>query len=156
MIDKSSRFLRLPMAPMLERIDPKILSFGIVGAIGFVIDALLLTLLSTKFGLDILSSRAVSFTCATLVTWFLNRTFTFSQQTSYKPQACKKEYFLYLAVQAIGAALNLATFLALIEFNPELRQIPVLPLACGAIVALLFNFTMSRKFVFVNRDGTNE
>lgn len=144
------------MIPMFQLVDPKILTFGIVGAVGFVIDAVLLTVLTVTLELDVLPSRAVSFACATLVTWLLNRTLTFSRQASRELQARKKEYFLYLTVQVIGAALNFVVFLALIEWNPTLRQMPVIPLAAGAVVALIFNFTMSRKFVFGNRGGLDE
>lgn len=155
-IEKTSRLLRIPLIPMLQLMDPKILIFGMVGTVGFVVDAVLLTVLTVKLGLDVLPSRAVSFSCATFVTWLLNRTLTFSRQASREPRARKKEYFLYITVQMIGAALNFVIFLALIEWNPVLRQMPVIPLAGGAVVALAFNFTMSRKFVFVNRGGLDE
>jgi len=141
---------------MHQLLDTKILLFGVVGAVGFVVDAFLLTVLTIKFGLDVLPARVVSFACATLVTWLLNRKFTFFQQASRERQARKKEYFLYLTVQVVGAALNFVIFLALIEWNPALRQIPIIPLAAGAVVALVFNFAMSRKFVFVNRGGLDE
>ena len=141
---------------MLQLFDPKILSFGIVGAVGFVVDAVLLTVLTVTLGLDVLPSRSVSFACATLVTWILNRALTFSSQASREPLARKQEYCLYLIVQVVGAALNFVVFLALIEWNPTLKQMPVIPLAAGAVVALIFNFTMSRKFVFGNRGGLDE
>lgn len=141
---------------MLQLINPKILSFGVVGAVGFVVDAFLLTVLTVELGLDVFPSRAVSFACATVVTWLLNRIFTFSRQASREPQARKKEYFLYLTVQMVGAALNFVVFLALIVWNPVLRQMPIIPLAGGAVIALVFNFTMSRKFVFGNSGGLNE
>jgi putative flippase GtrA len=144
------------MLPMRQLIDSRILFFVMVGAVGFVVDAFLLTVLTVKFGLDVLPARAGSFACAVLVTWLLNRTFTFSRQSSQALLSRKKEYFLYLTVQVIGAALNFVVFLALIELNPMLRQMPVIPLAGGSMVALVFNFTMSRKFVFVNRGGLNE
>jgi putative flippase GtrA len=156
LVIKTSRLLRLPVVTMLQLNDPKILLFGMVGAVGFVVDAFLLTVLTVKFGLDVLPARSVSFSCATFVTWLLNRTLTFSSQASRDPQARKKEYFLYLTVQMVGAVLNFMIFLALIEWNPALRQIPVIPLAVGAVVALVFNFTVSRKFVFVNRGGLDE
>jgi len=141
---------------MHQLLDTKILLFGVVGAVGFVVDAFLLTVLTIKFGLDVLPARAVSFACATLVTWLLNRKFTFFRQASRERQIRKKEYFLYLTVQVVGAVLNFVIFLALIEWNPALRQIPIIPLAAGAVVALVFNFAMSRKFVFVNRGGLDE
>ncbi|WP_239187484.1 GtrA family protein [Candidatus Nitrotoga sp. HW29] len=156
MIEKISRLLRIPRVPMLKLIDPKILSFGVVGAVGFVVDAFLLTVLTIQFGWDVLPSRTGSFACATVVTWSLNRMFTFSRPVSREPQARKKEYFLYLTVQVVGAALNFVVFFALIEWNPVLRQMPIIPLAGGAVIALVFNFTMSRKFVFGNSGGLNE
>jgi len=155
-INNKGQLLRILMVSMLQLIDQKILLFGMVGAIGFVVDALLLTVLTVKFGLDVLPARVGSFTCAVLVTWLLNRTFTFSRQAGQALQTRKKEYFLYLAVQVIGATLNFVVFLALIEWNPMLKQIPIVPLAGGSMVALVFNFTMSRKFVFVSRGGLNE
>ncbi len=155
-INKNDRLICVPMIPMLQLIDARILFFGMVGAVGFVVDAFLLTVLIIKFGLDVLPARAVSFTCATLVTWLLNRSLTFSRQASREQQARKKEYLLYLTVQVVGAALNFVIFLALIEWNPALRQTPIIPLAAGAVVALVFNFALSRKFVFVNRGGLDE
>lgn len=141
--------------PSLKLINP-IFSFGLVGGVGFVVDAFLLTVLTVELDLDALPSRGVSFTCATLITWLLNRTFTFSRQVRRKTQARNKEYFMYLAVQVIGATLNFIIFIELINWNPMLRKIPVVPLAAGAIVALLFNFTMSQRFVFGNQGGLDE
>jgi putative flippase GtrA len=156
-IEKTSRLLRLPlMMPLSPLVDPRILSFGMVGIVGFVVDAFLLTVLTIHLGLDVLPSRTVSFACATLFTWLLNRTFTFSRQASRGPHTCKKEYVFYLTIQSVGAALNFGVFLALIQWSPALRQIPVIPLAGGALVALVFNFTMSCKFVFKNRVGLDE
>lgn len=74
MIEKTSRLLRLPlMMPLSPLVDPRILSFGMVGIVGFVVDAFLLTVLTIHLGLDVLPSRTVSFACATLFTWLLNR-----------------------------------------------------------------------------------
>lgn len=156
MIEKTSRLVRISFTLLFQLIDQKILPFGMVGAIGFIVDALLLTMLTIKLGLDVLPSRAVSFTCATLVTWLLNRTFTFSRQAGSESHTRKKEYIFYLIVQMVGAALNFLVFLALIEWQPVLKQMPVIPLAGGALVALVFNFTMSCKFVFKNRVGCDE
>lgn len=141
---------------MAKLIDPKIFLFGMVGAVGFVVDAFLLTVMTAKLGMDIFSSRTVSFVCATLVTWLLNRRFTFSPKASRKSQARKKEYFLYLTIQVVGAALNFVVFLALIEWRPMLRQMLLIPLAGGAVLAMVFNFAASRKFVFRSGEGLNE
>jgi putative flippase GtrA len=56
----------------------KIFSFGVVGGVGFVVDAGVLTLLSSKMGVNIYVSRLFSFTVAVFVTWMLNRKWVFN------------------------------------------------------------------------------
>jgi putative flippase GtrA len=123
----------------------KLPGFVVVGAIGFLIDAGILTLLMTGFGLDHYSARAVSFTVAVTFTWYMNRRWVFEKSTA---SMSGREYSSYLVVQVIGALINLTVFVAVIEFVPRLTSMPVIPLAVGAIAALLFNFGASSRFVF--------
>lgn len=119
--------------------------FVLVGAIGFVIDAGILTVLMTGFGFDHYSARAISFTVAVTATWYMNRRWVFERNAV--PMS-GREYTSYLIVQVIGAVINLSVFVAVIELVPELARIPVIPLAIGAAAALLFNFSASSRFVF--------
>jgi putative flippase GtrA len=123
----------------------KLPGFVVVGAIGFLIDAGILTLLMTGLGLDHYSARAISFTVAVTVTWYMNRRWVFEKSTA---SMSGREYSSYLVVQVIGALINLTVFVAVIEFVPRLTSMPVIPLAVGAIAALLFNFGASSRFVF--------
>ena len=123
----------------------KLPGFGVVGAVGFLIDAGILTLLMTGFGFDHYSARAISFTVAVTFTWYLNRRWVFEKSTA---SMSGREYSSYLVVQVIGAVINLSVFVAVIEFVPQLANLPVIPLAVGAIAALLFNFSASSRFVF--------
>lgn len=129
----------------------QVLVYGMVGGVGFLVDALGLTVLSVGLHWDVFSSRAVSFACATFVTWLLNRRYTFHNRRFLSPQAGTREYSLYLAVQVAGAALNFLVFGALLMLWPVLRETPVIPLAGGAVVALSFNFAMVRRYVFGDR-----
>ena len=124
--------------------------FAVVGAIGFIVDAGILTLLMTGFGLDHYTARAVSFTVAVTVTWYLNRRWVFNR---HAVPMSRREYLSYVAVQVIGSLINLAVFVAAIELIAGLERIPVIPLAMGALVALLFNFGASRRFVFADSDA---
>ena len=54
--------------------------FGLVGVIGFLVDSGVLYLLKSSMGLYY--GRLVSFFCAVLTTWILNRYLTFSQRAS--------------------------------------------------------------------------
>lgn len=119
--------------------------FVFVGAIGFLIDASILTLLMTGFGFDHYTARAISFTAAVTATWYLNRRWVFERNAV--PMS-GREYTSYLFVQFIGAVINLSVFVVVIEFVPRLARLPVIPLAIGAAVALLFNFSASSRFVF--------
>ena len=120
--------------------------FVVVGAAGFVVDGGLLTVLARTAGWNVFLARALSFTAATVVTWALNRKFAFRVRDAAGQRG--KEYTRYLAVQVMGAAINLGCFTALIAIYPELRLIPVVPLFAGALVALGFNYTGARYFVF--------
>ena len=123
----------------------KLPGFVVVGAIGFLIDAGILTLLMTAFELDHYSARAISFTVAVTFTWYMNRRWVFEKSTA---SMSGREYSSYIVVQVIGALINLSIFVAVIEIVPSLTNIPVIPLAVGAIAGLLFNFSASSRFVF--------
>ena len=96
-------------------------------------------------GLGPYGARAISFTTAVTVTWYLNRRWVFDRGAV--PMS-RREYSSYLLVQIIGALINLGIFVLVIELVPTLARIPVIPLAIGAGAALLFNFAASSRFVF--------
>ena len=58
-------------------------------------------------------------------------------------------------VQVIGAAINLLVFVVAIELFAGLARVPVVPLAMGAALALLFNFGASSRFVFSDTENQN-
>ena len=61
------------------------------------------------------------------------------------------EYGAYVVVQIIGATINLLVFVLVIELFASLVKMPIVPLAMGAALALLFNFSASSRFVFADR-----
>ena len=121
--------------------------FALVGAIGFLVDAGILTALMNELGAGHYAARSVSFTAAVTTTWYLNRRWVF---TAIATRKRSREYTSYVVVQAIGAVINLSVFVVAIEFSPDLARTPVIPLAIGAAVALLFNFSASSGFVFTS------
>lgn len=126
-------------------ISKKLPGFVVVGAIGFLIDAGILTALMTRFGFDHYSARAISFTVAVTATWYMNRRWVFARSTA---SMSGREYTSYLLVQIIGAVINLSVFVVIIELVPRLTAVPVIPLAVGAVVGMLFNFSASSRLVF--------
>lgn len=119
--------------------------FVLVGAIGFLVDAGILTALVTGFGVGHYGARAISFTAAVTATWYMNRRWVFETIAAHRSS---REYTSYLVVQVIGAVINLSVYVAVIELVPKLARTPVIPLALGAAIALLFNFSASSRFVF--------
>jgi putative flippase GtrA len=119
--------------------------FTLVGAIGFCVDGGLLLVGHEQLGFAWPFARLLSFTGAVTVTWLLNRSLTFSNQSG---PLTLDEWRRYFAVNGVGAALNLGIFSMLMEFVPSFSSHPLIALAVAATVALTFNFFMSRRLVF--------
>jgi putative flippase GtrA len=119
--------------------------FGAVGALGFAVDALALTGLVRVVGWGLYEARVLSFALAVTVTWGLNRHFTFAQRAS---RDRSREYGRYCLVQVGGALINLGVYAMVLVAWPGLAAWPVLPLAAGSAVAMLFNFVGARWFAY--------
>lgn len=131
-------------------IDKRFFIFTLVGGVGFVVDASILTVMIKQFGFNLYIARSVSFTCASLATWLLNRSLTFRDNTQ-ATHIRGSEYFRYVTVQIVGALINLLVFVLLTLLWPQLGALPVVPLAVGAVFGLLFNFAGTRIWVYPDR-----
>ena len=80
----------------------KFLRFGVVGAIGFMVDGGLLWLLVSIDGNPFLA-RSLSFPAAVVTTCWLNRIWTFANATKSSP---RRQLNLYFALQLVGALTN--------------------------------------------------
>ena len=137
--------------PLWSRIDPAFLRFGVVGAIGFVVDAVVLHLLTGLAGLNPFVGQAIAFPAAVLVTWPLNRAWTFRRggQSGRLKQAA-----VYFGVQCAGFAANYVIYSAALMTMPVLRHWLVIPLALGAAMGLCVTFAGSKHLAFrVRRQG---
>jgi putative flippase GtrA len=123
-------------------------NFAIIGAIGFLIDASILTALTQLAGWTPWHARVPSFLTAVLVTWILNRTHTFRGRGLERRSV---EALLYGAIQVCGALINLAVFGACLAMFPRLAAVPVIPLAMGAGVALGCNFAANNLLLYRRR-----
>lgn len=124
----------------------QVLSFGIVGTIGFIVDASFLLLFVEFFLFDIYLARFLSFLCAVFVTWVLNRNLTFKQSKEFSK---RKEYLFYLAIQSFGAILNYIIFIFLVKNFEFFESYLIIPLAIASLVAMFLNFFMLKRKVFI-------
>lgn len=126
----------------------RFISFGIIGSVGFLVDASLLLVLVHIAGYSIVISRVCSFVVAVLATWLLNRYFTFSTQKMTMTKS--KEYFYYFVIQLIGALINFCIFFILIYLFESMKEVLILPLAIGAGFSLVFNYLMIKTKVYIH------
>ena len=123
--------------------------FGMVGGAGFVVDEAVLTLFHYGLGLDAYVARAISILCAMTFTWWGNRTFTFAAHAANESTgAIAREWFKFVLANALGAVVNYASFTLLVRFAPAPLSNPLLATAIGVGIGLVFNFTLSKRFVF--------
>jgi putative flippase GtrA len=121
-------------------------SFLAVGGLGFLVDAAILSTLVHVYAWSHVTARALSFATAVTVTWYCNRRWVFS-----RTQNQAREYSAYFGLQAVGAVINLGTYGVLVALLPALALVPVIPLAAGAALALLFNYSGAARWVFAAR-----
>ena len=119
--------------------------FAAIGAIGFVVDGGILTILDSVYDVSLFYARLVSFSAAVTVTWYLNRHLTFA---SGGRNEAGREWGRYAVVNGIGALLNMGIFFWLIYVYEWLAAWPIVPLAIAAGLALVFNFFASRRIAF--------
>ncbi len=120
-------------------------AFVVVGTVGFVVDASILATLVHGYQWGDYTARLVSFAFAVTVTWLLNRSYVFASTRTHNRRS---EYTRYLTVQGMGIAINFLVYSLCIASYPLMDQWPVLALAVGSAVALIFNYAGARVFVF--------
>jgi putative flippase GtrA len=128
--------------------NARFLRFGIVGAGGFVVDTVVLYFLFQRLGLPYPVARAISIFTAMNFTWVGNRFLTFRAEAASQPAAVAGEWFRFLATNAVGATVNWAVSNMLVQWAPRPASNPYFALCMGVAVGLVFNFTLSRRFVF--------
>lgn len=124
---------------------PPLVRFGLVGAVGFVVDGGLLQLLVAWGEWGPLAARAVSFPAAVLATWWLHRTVTFREQDA---GGLLRSLGRYVAVSLVGTSINFSIYTTLVLASAAMAAQPLVPFAIASGIALAFNYLGSRYFAF--------
>ena len=132
--------------------DPRIrnsqfLRFLLVGGAGFIVDEGVLWLMHSALGLDPFTGRAISILSAMTFTWWGNRTLTFAAHAAEGAAATLQEWLRFVAANAVGAIINYGTYISLLRFALAPLNNAYLATAIGVGVGLIFNFTLSKRFV---------
>ncbi len=141
------------MRALVSRHFGTLIKFGIVGTIGFLVDLSLLYVLLYLLGTGPYLGRAGSFLGAATVTWFLNRSFTFRDAA---PEAHGRQWLRFVAVNAVGAAVNYGTYVLVLAIGTASVALPGIGVAAGSLAGLVFNYSLSRRFVFTAKQAPRE
>ena len=118
------------------------LRFCAVGTLGFLVDSGL-TVIATRFwGLGPTAARLLAFAVAATLTWALNRRFTF------RSSAGAASWLPYFGLTAFGAVINVGVYRLWVAAAGSTPEQLVVGVAFGSVVALGFNWTVSRYIVF--------
>lgn len=130
--------------PRLAARVPRSLRFLFVGSLGLLVDLSMFTLI-TRYGAHPLVARLGSLALATIVTWRLNRAFTFDR--SGRDQG--EEAMRYVAVVMLAQATSYAMFAALVL--TVAGSLPQAAVIAGAAGGALVSYTGYRLFAFAPR-----
>lgn len=133
-------------------VKPKILKqflsesffFGLVGAVGFLVDVTVLYSFAGLIGL--FYGRVVSFLAAVVATWLLNRRWTFKSRNSGLRN--RHEFAVYLALMLVGGSVNYGVYVWFVVAYQLVQHHPVIGVAVGSLAGMLINFLSSRFVLF--------
>jgi len=124
------------------------ISFGLVGVLGFLVDAGTYYL-SASFIDNPYICRLISYFCAVTFTWIINRVFTFNKLfKDEKKSILLLEWMKFFTSQIFGFIVNYSTFSLLVYSFPFFFDTPILAIAAGSLAGLTVNFFMARLFIF--------
>ena len=136
--------VKIPQQGDRRPLKTKLIGFGFVGLVGFIIDAGLTTWLDYALS-NPFSARLIGMGFSTLTTWRLNRILTFgASHTSQKSEA------LRYGLVALGTAiLNYLTYTILIMFF--LVSPPVLAIIGATGVSMCLSYLGFNHLVFIKK-----
>jgi putative flippase GtrA len=137
---------------LLARVDPAFLRFGVVGVTGFVVDTSVLYLVTQALlHLDPFTGQAIAFAAAVMVTWLLNRSWTFRAAA---PRGTFRQAAVYIGVQCVGLLATFSVYSLVIILFGVPKPWLIVPLAMGAVAGLCVNFLGSKHLAFRIRRPT--
>ena len=114
-----------------------------VGAIGFAVDALVFFVCLNGLGLPPVTARVIASSMAIIVTWGLNRRYTFRDRRARHQLTA---FLRYGAASLAGAAANLAVLAVFSAHDGSYGHVP--SYLAGTAAGLVMNFLLYDRVVF--------
>ena len=121
------------------------LAFLVSGGTAFIVDALVLKLLTSVLGLHPIVARLAAIALAMVAGWLMHRTFTF--RVTARPSL--PEFLRYAAVAWTAAAVNYGLFVVIVLAYPAIE--PLVALVISSAVAMVFAYLGLRFAAFRQR-----
>lgn len=122
----------------------RFLPFALAGGLGFLVDAGVLFISIDSLGL--IGGRLLSFACAVLTTWLINRRFAFADCATVVGK--RYELMRYVLAMAPGGLVNWAVYGLAMTMLPAADVRPLLSVGLGSVIAMLANLAAAQTFVF--------
>ena len=124
----------------MKKLFIQLFKFGIVGVVAAIVDVGLLTLLTEKFGVDVLISAAISFSVSVIVNYICSMKFVFHG----KKQNKWKEFIIFLVLSIGGLLLNqLIMWFGVKWFSSHYLLVKVLAM----LIVPIYNFITRKIFL---------
>lgn len=134
---------------LFERVrGSRFLRFAIVGGTGFFVNEAVLFAAIRFLHLGPYGGGFFAFLVTVSFTWWGNRLLTFREKAARGARGMAAEWFKFVTANTLGFLANYAVYAALVTFAPAPLNSPYVALAFGTLVGLIFNFTLSKRFVF--------
>ena len=137
-----------PLDATLKREGRYAYRFVIVGATGFLVDAVALWGL-LQFGGSPFLARLGSIFIAVCVTFALNARYTFAD----RQVGLLKAFVLYSFTQSTGLLINYGVYSALVAIAPPPADRPLIALVIASIVAIPVTYLGARLVAFRNKQS---
>jgi len=132
----------------VNRLIKQITGFGIVGVVCFLMDYILMIVMTEQLTIPYLISSAVSFSASTVVNYLLSMRYIFRSKKGIDK---KKEFLLFVIMSIVGLGLTVLLMRVLVEnfgIHYMLSKIAVTG------IVMVYNF-VSRKLLLDERNSSS-
>ncbi|AWB00056.1 GtrA family protein [Vibrio harveyi] len=123
----------------------RLLTFAMVGGVGFIVDTLIFMVLFQWAGVELMMARGLAFCVAATTTWLGNRCLTFSQSTKDRAFNQWQKFMLSASISALP---NFAVFKVTTLLLGTQGTTVYIALVMGILAGMVSNYLLSMHWVF--------